>query len=121
MATGERRHRQRLVGWWLGVEYSKLTGAVKEVDDHFEDMLETFKDVIDDPESARELVARGADEYEVKKQLSRVRRALGGTSVGEIAAQEHVTPQAVSASLRYALARLAVLTREETETIKKPA
>ena len=62
-----------------------------------------------------EKLAPKANDYELKKRISRVEKALSGVSMQAIAKEEFVSTGAVSSMVKDTLARLAVATREQND------
>lgn len=109
----QRHHRRQIVGWWLDVDPATLRGVSRsEIDGHFYEITTAYERVVEDSDE-EELVARGAHEGEKNMQLGRLEKVLQGKSITEIALEEHVGAVPIRASIRYALARLALLTRDD--------
>lgn len=112
MDKNERRHRRQIVGWWLNVAPAALHEIDHgEIDNHFSEIVEKYNKLVENNDHEY-LVARGAHAAQKALQLSRVQKILEGRRVPDIAAEEYTDIGSVRASIRYALARLAILTRD---------
>lgn len=101
------------MGWWLNVNPTTLRGAEHaEIDNYFDEIVEKYNKIVENDDHEH-LVARGAHAAQRALQLSRIQKALEGKRVTDIASEEYVDLGAVRTSIRYALARLAILTRDD--------
>ena len=112
MGYKPRNHEQQIVGWWLGVPYSKLTGNQPEVEGEFESLKRVFGQAAE-ADHLMDLVPERAFPEEKKRQLARIKKVMGGLSVLKIAEEEQVCQATVVASVRYMLARLAIVADRE--------
>lgn len=100
------------MGWWLNVAPAALHEIDHgEIDNHFSEIVEKYNKLVENNDHEY-LVARGAHAAQKALQLSRVQKILEGRRVPDIAAEEYTDIGSVRASIRYALARLAILTRD---------
>lgn len=107
----QRHHRRQIVGWWLDVAPAALHEIDHgEIDNHFSEIVEKYNKIVENDEHEH-LVARGAHATQRQMQLSRMQKVLDGKRVIDIASEEFTDVGSVRASIRYSLARLAILTR----------
>lgn len=100
------------MGWWLNVAPARLAGLEhEEIDDHFDGIIDLYNSLVKNNAEA-DLAAKGASDAEKARQTGRIRKILTGRTVVEIAREEGVGQVPVRASVRYALARLAILARD---------
>lgn len=112
MNNQERQQQRMIVGWWLDVPPAELVGDPATTD-HLRDITDLFNNIVMD--DGIEKLAPKANDYELKKRISRVEKALSGVSMQAIAKEEFVSTGAVSSMVKDTLARLAVATREQND------
>lgn len=98
------------MGWWLDINPAALEH--REVDGHFDAIRQMYDCLIKD-DAEEELASQGASYAQKEMQIRRIQRALAGKTIPEIAKEDHVGEVPVRASIRYALARLAILARDD--------